>query len=1102
MKGMKKILSSLLAALLLFSCIGYAEKVTEEDYEWGEVLFSYDFEADAAGSVPSAVGNIYLTGTPEWTTVKAETGSCVVENEYGNKFYQFYNNGNSDSSEQLAKSFNVSQQMEEAFCVEFDLRTMGTPFLVRFYDMVGSQTTDLLNLGRNATSVYRQTIQPTQWNHYSIICDSKHNRMLVMVNDRLAADTVFQAKASPNKTTCTLSFTAVASLRDEAYLDHVKVTKLKPVFSPDKDDSEITDHWETIDFRSSENGIPEFGATEEILGQASFAVKSTRAATGKTELGYRTYITFVGVPAYVYEFDALTGEYINRFPCGSGQNYAFQVGSNGKLYNIPQGGPTLYEYDPLTREKRTVMSDYADGKFGPNWAMNLGDDGNRDMLYTAHFMNDFSERGSVPVSEYNVKTGEMKVYENVSVVNKYMHAATGNDQYIFASSGDDAGTEMLIRFDKKTGERLEWKNDGRVTSGNVGQCILIGDRLFTRIRQYSIVLDTNTMQEVSRFESGTRGGKQSVSYRKPDGDPDIVYYMAPNESALMEYNLKTGETKQNVLFDNALEGLGVQNFGTWVQKADGTWAISAVKGHETIGLITPGDPHIEFHPLVIPSTIQGTPTHLQHLYVSRDDVLYAGGYEAGLNGFDLKTNQSLFSVSNEIQHAMTMVAGKLFCMTYSNGNVYLYDPEKPADLKNGNPKYLAKAPVVCRGYSSCDTTAGFGVIAGVADYGGKEGSVILCTYQDGKPMVKSYNGVIPEENIAGVAYRDGYLYAGSTVTVNMHERHPEAHVAKIDAKTGETVLLKSYQIDGLGAIERIGEIAFGPDGLLYCAANNQTTLMALDPDTLELVKYKTYYPLRDEGSGVWPPRLFFGADGVLYSTLGNQIHAINIETMEAKVLWPTSQACITLDNDGNILKRAGRNSAGNELSSLKVNQRQRLDIMIQNAEKYYKAEEYSQKTWDAFAKALKEAKRIDLRKSSDAEVKTAARKLTFAIKDLQRKYDEAAGFAYPFGITSFFKDMTAGYSESQITAVNTLKELGVISGTDGENYEPQRAVTRAEWVKMQILLQGENPEHTENTEIPFRDVLQTNWAFPYIQKGYQLGWIAGISKQNLHRMRS
>ena len=109
-----------------------------------------------------------------------------------------------------------------------------------------------------------------------------------------------------------------------------------------------------------------------------------------------------------------------------------------------------------------------------------------------------------------------------------------------------------------------------------------------------------------------------------------------------------------------------------------------------------------------------------------------------------------------------------------------------------------------------------------------------------------------------------------------------------------------------------------------------------------------------------------------------------------------------------------------------------------------------------------------------------------------RVYDEKEGFAFALGENlSAFDDM-AGYSSEIIRATNALKQYEIVSGTDGKNFNPDKAITRAEFVKMLSnaeLFDGNIPE----TVHEFSDVAKTDWSYPYIQNAYEKGWIKGAT---------
>lgn len=744
-------------------------------------------------------------------------------------------------------------------------------------------------------------------------------------------------------------------------------------------------------YTSKASGIPDFGK-ETDLGNVSYAKKAGAASTGLTKLGYRTYIAMVGTPGYVYEFDTYTGEFLSAFESGSGLQHAIKVGSDGKVYTMITSSPDLYVYDPETRENKLIQADCCQGSQA--WSMTYGANDDRSMLYMPVMSSNYQTLGT-SVVEYDIDNGVVKSYDGFDIGCKYAHVATGDDEYIYVGSADGVEVATISRMDKKTGEIATYENDTSVSPGSVTFIKVIGDFIFARFYSHIIVLNRHTMKRIDTF-SGGRSQRDCISEPDPS-NPNVVYYNTNDGKSLLSYNMKTYQRTFIMSTPTTYGNFLRWDFGRWIPDKDGNLGLAGIGGTED----NPGLFHI------IPSEGKfnhiytdyegnnGVPTQASYFYLTRDDILYVGGYEAGLNGFDMKTKTTLFSVSNGNQHGMTMVGGKLFGGVYGKDGIYMYDPAKP--VSGSNPKLVSPSVGVNRYYNTSDTNAGFGLSVGIADYGNPEGGVILMTYLNNSPKVKYYIGVIPGENIVGVAYKDGYIYASSSVKVPLFEdvQHEEAHVAKIDAKTGETVLMKTVNFNGLPKTTKIGEIRFGPDGLLYGKANAGQTIFALNPDDLSLVKYKSYYPTVTPAASYASEGIRFGDEGNLYAILNNTLHCINIETMESEVVWGKC-GYFHIDNDGNILKRSGRNSNGITLGSVEVNYRQRFETMIKNARKYYKEEEFSKESWANFQSALGEAEKLDIKEAYLPDIKLAARNLGFAIRDLQTVYDYNAGYAFPF----------------------------------------------------------------------------------------------------------
>lgn len=765
------------------------------------------------------------------------------------------------------------------------------------------------------------------------------------------------------------------------------VTEIKAFIWDDTNPLAGTGTAEKAVFRSSETGIPEFGGIADI-GNVSFSKKVGAASTGYTKDGLRTFMALVGTPGYVYEFDTQTGEYINSYQSGSGLQHCIKVGSDGKVYTMPTTGRDLYSYDPETGVNTLIKSNICNGSYG--WHMNYGADDDRSMLYVPICNLSYATEGS-PVIEYDIDNHKINVYKGFDKGCIYIHCATGDENYVYTGSSDSNEVATVSRMDKKTGEIVTYEDDQGRATGSVQFIKVIGNLIFTKFSENIVVINKSTMKKINEFAGGS-GPYDCVSDPDPS-DHDTVYFRTNDGKMLMKYSLKDN-TYEKAYDTTTYYGNYVRfDFGRWFSDKDGNIGLTGIGGSvEQPGIfyLYPSEKKMKRILSKLDDQL-GVPTLPLFFYVSRDDVLYTGGYEAGLNGFDLKTNTPIFSVENGNQHGMTMVAGKLFGGCYSKNAMYMYDPAK--SVSSSNPRLVSSTSGVCRYYHTSDTNAGFGLSVGTADYGGKEGGVLLVSYYDKAPRYKEYIGIIPGENINGVAYKDGYIYAGSTVHVPQQATHEEAHVAKIEASTGKVVKTVTVNFNGLPKTTSIGEIRFGPDGLLYGKANAGQTVFALDPDDLSVVKYKSYFPSESPSASAMGSTVIFGVEGNLYAELSGDLYCINIETMEAELLYANCNY-FCLDNYGNVLKRYTQSS--NSLVKCYVNQRQRLETMIENASKYYKKEKYSEESWQVFEAALAEAKDVNIAEAYLPDVTSVARKLGFAIKDLQTAYDYEAGFAYPF----------------------------------------------------------------------------------------------------------
>lgn len=77
--------------------------------------------------------------------------------------------------------------------------------------------------------------------------------------------------------------------------------------------------------------------------------------------------------------------------------------------------------------------------------------------------------------------------------------------------------------------------------------------------------------------------------------------------------------------------------------------------------------------------------------------------------------------------------------------------------------------------------------------------------------------------------------------------------------------------------------------------------------------------------------------------------------------------------------------------------------------------------------------------------------------------------------------------------IKYLYDKGIVTGADADSFEPNRAVTRAEFVKM--LVNGFGISANNDVAFAFDDVTKDMWSYPYIEAAYKGGIVSGMSKK-------
>ncbi|WP_010274634.1 NHL repeat-containing protein [Paenibacillus senegalensis] len=167
--------------------------------------------------------------------------------------------------------------------------------------------------------------------------------------------------------------------------------------------------------------------------------------------------------------------------------------------------------------------------------------------------------------------------------------------------------------------------------------------------------------------------------------------------------------------------------------------------------------------------------------------------------------------------------------------------------------------------------------------------------------------VIPNQSIIGLAYRNGMLYGGTSIYGGLGVA-PAAEEARLFVwDTRQRQVIRQIRLVIAGEFVRpklIGALSFGPDGLLWGAADIDGLLFAMDPGSLEAVKWKRLYPAAKPGSRWRPYYLFWDREGRLWTTAGRHISRVDPDTMEHEQVVAGADV-MTLGQDGTVYYASG-----------------------------------------------------------------------------------------------------------------------------------------------------------------------------------------------------
>lgn len=614
----------------------------------------------------------------------------------------------------------------------------------------------------------------------------------------------------------------------------------------------------------------------ENLGPMIESVAALDSAYGVEDGNDVMYTTVNGSPAIFQVVDLDTYELLRSFPLpGTESSWSHTVDAEGNVVISSSG--RIFRYSPETHDLEDLGQVPGAGTL---YGVSAAEDGD---LYVGTYPDG-------KVVHWDAETGTFDDLGSVVEGQDYVRGLAYSDGVVYAGIGT---LGSLWALDAETGEkseiplpeRPEYELDALPMIYGVN---VVDDLLFVHVSGINLLLVYDTVEQTW---SDTVVPNFRGLYTSParDGETWLVA-----GGRVLAFDLET----------HAVRDSGMA-FGTYLRHS--AWVdVSATNpdlpGESLVtvqygGAVTFMNPETS-RVVTKPSILEGQPVGLQALETGPDGRIYLSGYMATLGARFDPEQGSVETFALGQAEGMTPLGDSMIFGVYPGAVVQELDTTAPGapvtihDIGDGQDRPFAM-------------TSGDGVLVlgTVADYGGLDGGL---TVRDAEGTWQTYPGVVDDQSVTGVAYRDGVVYGATSVWGGLGSvpTQDEARVFAFDIATGEKTLELVPELPGDVPARHLGALTFGPDGLLWGAGWG--TIFAMDPDTLEVVRSAEVYPTDwDSFSHRWRPiSLRWGQDGLLYTTLGDSLTVVDPETLEHTRLVEETPL-MTVGPDGHLYYTAG-----------------------------------------------------------------------------------------------------------------------------------------------------------------------------------------------------
>lgn len=297
--------------------------------------------------------------------------------------------------------------------------------------------------------------------------------------------------------------------------------------------------------------------------------------------------------------------------------------------------------------------------------------------------------------------------------------------------------------------------------------------------------------------------------------------------------------------------------------------------------------------------LRGGALNLHALEAGPRRCLYMGAYMGGTaRAYQVDTGAFTTLAVGQTE-GMVQAGDDLYLGVYPGGRIYRYDGEAVALVRAiGEEQDRPFAMLYAEDALFIGT---------VPDYNRLGGA--LTVYRPQTDDWSVHRHLIPNQSVTGLAYRAGRVYGGTGIWggLGIDPSEKEGMLFVWDIAAGRVAASAIPALQGLAApVDKIGGLAFGPDGLLWAvgrAGDAQAVLFCVAPDTLQ-VMWQRVYALETPMSTWRPAPLRFGPDGRLYAGIDG-ILRVDIQSCNAERLIPGPVTLFAFGADGALYYSAG-----------------------------------------------------------------------------------------------------------------------------------------------------------------------------------------------------